>query len=53
MIPISFGGSSPGQGEREEHGDHHGPGGEDHAAGVGQADHRLARRGCGLVGLRV
>ena len=31
-------------GEREEHGHHHGPGGEDHAAGVGQpAHHRLAR----------
>jgi hypothetical protein len=31
-----------------------GAGGEDHAAGVGQAaDHRLARRGSGLTGLRV
>jgi hypothetical protein len=31
-----------------------GAGGEDHAAGVGQAaDHRLARRGSGLMGLRV
>jgi hypothetical protein len=42
--PISFRRQRPGQGEREEHGDHHGTGGEDHAAGVGQAaDHRLAR----------
>jgi hypothetical protein len=34
----------PGQGEREKPGDHHGAGGEDHAAGVDQAgDYRLAR----------
>ena len=44
MIPISVG-ARPGQGEREEHGNHHGVGGgEDHAAGAGQAgDHRLTR----------
>jgi hypothetical protein len=48
MIPDLF------AGECGKHGDRLGAGGEDHAAGVGQAaDHRLARRGSGLTGLRV
>ena len=44
MIPISFDGSGPDRANVKELGDHHGAGGEDHAAGVCQAaDHRLAR----------
>jgi hypothetical protein len=44
MIPISFDGSGPDGANVKELGDHHGAGGEDHAAGVCQAaDHRLAR----------
>jgi hypothetical protein len=34
----------PGQGEREEHGDHHGAGGQHHAAGVGRSP-TIASRG--------
>jgi hypothetical protein len=43
MIPIRFGGSGPDRANGRNR-DHHGAGGEDHAAGVDQAgDYRLAR----------